>query len=222
MGGLRLLDLFCGAGGCAGGCAVGYHRAGFAEVVGVDIAPQPNYPFTFVLGDALEYVSKHGHTFDMIHASPPCQAYSITCHIHGKSKSYPDLIGATRAALRATGKPYVIENVPGSPLVNPVKLRGDMFGLRVLRERWFETNPWLLSPPMPPRPKDAYTNVSRGYSSFSAGATYICVAGHNFSRADGAKAMAIDWMQARDELAQAIPPAYTEYIGKQMIRVIAE
>jgi DNA (cytosine-5)-methyltransferase 1 len=109
---------------------MGYSLAGF-NVVGVDIKPQPRYPFEFHQADAIEYVQAHGREFDAIHASPPCQAYSMTQRIAGKT--HPDLVGATRAALQATGKPYVIENVPGAPLVDPVLLVGSMFGLRTMR-----------------------------------------------------------------------------------------
>jgi DNA (cytosine-5)-methyltransferase 1 len=106
---MRLLDLFCGA----GGAAMGYYRAEFDEIVGVDIVPQKQYPFEFVLGDALEYVAQHGHKYDLIVAGPPCQLYSITFSL--SNGNYPDLIGPTREALKATGKPYIIENVPGAP-----------------------------------------------------------------------------------------------------------
>ena len=119
---MRLLDLFC----CAGGAGAGYAAAGF-EVVGVDIDPQPRYPFEFVQGDALEYVAEHGHKFDVIHASPPCQAFSRTKTLH--TNEHPDLIEPTRAALRATGKPYVIENVVGAPLLDPIKLDGRHFAM---------------------------------------------------------------------------------------------
>lgn len=110
----RLLDLFCGA----GGCAVGYSRAGF-EVVGVDSAPMSRFPFEFHQADALEYLAEHGHEFDAIHASPPCQAYSTLRHMP-HAKKHPDLVAVTRAALLAANKPYVIENVPGAPLIRPL------------------------------------------------------------------------------------------------------
>lgn len=103
------MDLFCGA----GGCSMGYHRAGF-EVVGVDLHPQKRYPFEFHQADAIKFCREHGHEFDAIHASPPCQAHSALRALQ-KGKVYPDLIPATRAAVAATGKPYVIENVPGAP-----------------------------------------------------------------------------------------------------------
>jgi DNA (cytosine-5)-methyltransferase 1 len=210
----RLLDLFC----CAGGAAMGYYRAGF-DVVGVDIAPQPRYPFAFVQGDALEYVAKHGHEYSCIHASPPCQGYSVTQSIHGNE--YPLMIEDVRAALQATGKPYVIENVMGAPLINPIVLCGVMFGLKVYRHRQFETNPFMLAPPHPSHPIGATTNSAGAYSSFTNGATHISVAGHNFRRQDAEIAMGIDWM-SKHELAQAIPPAYTAWLGAYLLQAITE
>lgn len=209
---MRLLDLFCGA----GGCAVGYHRAGFSEIVGVDIRPQPRYPFTFVQGDALEYLREHGREFDAIHASPPCQRYSICRHVHGNGDEHPDMVNATREGLQASGRPWVIENVPGAPLVGwPIELCGLMFGLRVLRHRLFESSVMLLQPTHPRHPKGNLTNSTRGYSTGSTG--FVCVAGHNFAREAAAAAMGIDWMKNRRELAQAIPPAYTEFVGRQLM-----
>jgi DNA (cytosine-5)-methyltransferase 1 len=131
---VKLLDTYCGA----GGCAVGYHRAGF-EVVGVDINPQPRFPFEFHQGDAIEYIREHGHEFDVIHASPPCQRFSEATPMERRDK-HPDLIAPTREAMQATGKPYVIENVENAraELANPVKLCGTMFGLPIWRHRYFE------------------------------------------------------------------------------------
>jgi DNA (cytosine-5)-methyltransferase 1 len=212
---VKLLDLFC----CAGGAAMGYYRAGFTEIVGVDIKPQPRYPFKFVQGDALEYLAKHGQEFDLIHASPPCQAYSTTKSLH--KKTHPELIEPTRELLKATGKPYVIENVEGAPLVNPLMLCGTMFpGLRVYRHRLFECNPPIWFPPIAcnhsfsmPAPKGEYHTLEK-YE-------FITCVGHNFQAEAGRIAMQIDWM-TRDELAQAIPPAYTKWIGKQMIELIRQ
>ena len=213
---MKLLDLFCGA----GGTAVGFNRAGFDRIVGIDIAPQPHYPFEFVRGNALEYLVKYGCEFDLIAAAPPCQYYSIAQYIHGNGDEYPKLIEPLRALLLEIGKPYVIENVPGAPLVNPVMLCGLMFGLKVFRHRLFECSPWVFSPGHLKHPKGSVTNSFRGYSSFVNGATHISVAGHNFNREDGARAMDIDWHMTRAELSQAIPPAYTEYIGRQMLPVL--
>ena len=210
---MRLLDLFCGA----GGAAKGYHDAGFDDIVGVDIKPQKRYPFTFVLGDALEYVELHGHEFDLIHASPPCQEYSVTKSIHGNS--YPDLVEMTRTALIKTGKPYVIENVPGAPLINPLVLCGSMFPeLRVYRHRLFECNPPIWFPPGQCNHKFSMPKSKGEYHTLDKQDFITCV-GHNFQAKSGRLAMDISWM-TRDELAQAIPPAYTEFIGTQMISAI--
>ena len=122
---MRLLDLFCGA----GGSAVGYHRAGFTEIVGVDNRPMPRYPFHFVLGDALDYVREHGYEFDAIHASPPCQAYSQISAVHGVTGRHPDLVDATRVALATVSAPWVIENVVNSPVRKMLLLCGSAFGL---------------------------------------------------------------------------------------------
>jgi len=214
---VRLLDLFCGA----GGASMGYHRAGFS-VVGVDIRPQPRYPFEFVRADALEFVRTHGHEFDVIHASPPCQLFSrlraLTVAL-GTAREYPDLLDETRRALRALGKPYVIENVPGALLENPVMLCGLMFGLRVFRHRMFEIWPWpdlfFLVPPHPRHPRGATTNAYSGMSGFRHGATHICVTGRNFVVPDARLAMEIEWMTG-DELREAIPPAYTEFVGSKI------
>ena len=217
MGRPRLLDLFCGA----GGCAVGYSRAGF-DVVGVDIAAQPRYPFEFHQGDALEFLAAHGHEVDAIHASPPCQKYSITANIakarkQPKRRAHSDLVEPTRQLLERTRLPWVIENVIGAPLHRPIILCGLMFGLRVLRHRVFESSELLLGPAHPRHPKGNLTNSNCGYSTGSH--DFVSVAGHNFVREAGAAAMRIDWMKTREEVAQAIPPAYAEYVGKQLIRV---
>ena len=214
---MKLLDLFCGA----GGAAMGYHHAGFTDIVGVDINPQPRYPFTFVQGDALEYLAKHGHEFDVIHASPPCQRYSVLKNIGTYDPDdYPDLILETRSMLIATDKSYVIENVPSSPMINPLVLCGSMFGLPLIRHRLFETNPEIYFAPAPHSCRILYTNSKSDYSAFDKGATAITVAGNNYPLTDGKIAMGIDWMVNRKELSEAIPPAYTEYIGNKLIEKI--
>ena len=142
---MRLLYLFCGA----GGAGMGYHRAGF-EVTGVDIAPQPRYPFKFIQSDALEYLAAHGAEYDVIHASPPCQGYSRLRHLPWlKDRVYPMLIDKTRELLDKTGKPWIIENVEDSPLVG-ITLCGLMFGLNVYRHRKFEMSTFMLQPPHQP------------------------------------------------------------------------
>ena len=199
---------------------MGYHWAGF-DVLGVDINPQPSYPFEFVQADALDYLAEHGGEYDVIHASPPCQAYSgLRSLVESRwgKKDYPDLVEPTRKLLKRSGKIYVIENVPGAPLINPIMLCGEMFGLKTFRHRLFETNVFFLSPPHPRHPRNSTTNSYAGYSSFARGATHISPTGNNFSMADARVAMGIDWMRTRREISQAIPPAYTEWIGRQLLR----
>jgi DNA (cytosine-5)-methyltransferase 1 len=214
----RLLDLFCGA----GGAAVGYHRAGF-EVVGVDINPQPHYPFEFHQGDAMTWPLDG---FDAIHASPPCQFASAASHVWNGRRArpeerHPNLIPQTRARLRATGLPWVIENVPRAErwLLNPLMLCGSMFDTRVYRHRLFECNPAIYFPPMMCNHSFAMPASKGAYHVLDDDHPFITAVGHNFSAESGRRAMLIDWM-TRDEMAQAIPPAYTEWIGAQLLRAI--
>lgn len=205
---------------------MGYHRAGFDEIVGVDIKFQQRYPFEFVQGDALEYAEKYGKEFDMVVSSPPCQLYSVTRSLsHG---NYRDLVGPTRKVLQTTGKPYIIENVLGSPLINPLKLCGTMFpGLRVIRHRLFECSPVIWWPPTQCQHIGKASSSGRGISKKNLGETkptlenfdYITVAGNDYIVADGRIAMGIDWMTGK-ELSQAIPPPYTEWLGKEMLKWI--
>lgn len=208
---LRLLDTFCGA----GGCTKGYQRAGF-YVVGVDIKPQPHYcGDEFVQADALDFIREHGHEYDVIHASPPCQEYSGTKSWHPDSK-HPDLVRQTRIAMLDIGKPYIIENVVGAPLENPIKLCGTMFDLYVIRHRLFETNPLILFPP-------GYCNhrlpVVQCGKRPVRWEQYHSVVGHFSDVEYGRLAMGIDWMTGA-ELSQAIPPAYTEWIGKKLLEML--
>lgn len=206
---LRLLDLYCGA----GGAAKGYADAGF-EVTGVDLAPQPNYPYAFIQADALDYLAEHGEEFDAIHASPPCQAFTAYRRKgHGVGDGYADLIAATRNALRAVGRPYVIENVPGAPLENPVQLCGSSFGLDVRRHRSFEASVSLRVPPcdhgwQTPRFPAATNRAPNSRRTVEVGVWRIPLEVQR-------KAMGIDWME-RHELSQAIPPAYTAHVGHQL------
>lgn len=158
----RLLDAFCGA----GGAGMGYHRAGF-EVTGVDIQPQKRYPFRFIQGNALEYIYKHGHEYDAIHTSPPCQTHTNLNNIKkikaSTEANYLDLVPQTRALLEMIGKPYVIENVVGAPLLNPMMLCGSMFGLKVYRHRLFESSVLLFAPPHYPH-RDKTPSSGRGPS----------------------------------------------------------
>lgn len=208
---MRLLDLFSGA----GGAAMGYYRAGFTDIVGVDIKPQPRYPFTFIQSDALEYLAAHGHEFDAIHVSPPCQAYS-TMSVCNPGRTYPDLIGDTRELLKLNGSPYVIENVNGAPLLHSIRLCGLMFGLKVYRHRYFESNIGMLSPGHPAH-RESIPRAGRGASSTG----FISVAGHLSDVKAARIAMGIDWMGG-NELSLAIPPAYTEFIGKQLLAAIQQ
>ncbi len=196
---------------------MGYHRAGF-DVVGVDVNPQPNYPFEFIQADAMTFPLDG---FDVIHASPPCQRFTALRSPSFDPESYPDLIEPARERLKEAGLPYVIENVPGCPLIRPFLLCGATMRLRLKRHRLFESNLRLQG------------NVCCCYP----GRDIITVAGTggcrkirrindkggacNYPRnlADARDAMGIEWM-TRKELSQAIPPAYTEFIGRQIITSI--
>jgi DNA (cytosine-5)-methyltransferase 1 len=188
----RLLDLFCGA----GGAAMGYHRAGF-EVVGVDKDLMPKYPFEFHQADALHFLAEHWRDFDVIHASPPCQTFARVTAWRGDRASHPDLLGATRGLLHLTGLPHVIENVPEAPLRRDALLCGSQFGLRVKRHRVFESNVSLFALLPECRHVDLLPFMHKGERAF-------------------ADAMGCTWMSNR-EARQAIPPAYTEFLGAQLL-----
>ncbi len=200
----RVLDAFC----CAGGCSYGFHLAGF-EVVGVDNVPQPRYPFEFHLGDAIEFVGRYGRDFDLIAGSPPCQLWSP---ITPQPEKHHDLITPFRKAIERLDKPYVIENVPGAPLRSPVMLCGTMFGLMVIRHRIFEANPSIL---LPPGSCNHLRPVVKTGRRPDRQKHYHSIVGH-FSDVEWAREiMGCPWMIQKD-LAQAIPPAYTEWIGGKM------
>jgi DNA (cytosine-5)-methyltransferase 1 len=204
----RLLDLFC----CAGGAAMGYHRAGF-DVTGVDINPQPRYPFTFVQADALEYLAAHGHEYNAWHGSPPCHDHSILSNAVGLDGT-GWLLAATREgfASHPAHRPWVIENVPGAPMRSDFRLCGCMFGLPGLRrERWFETS-WRAFALRPPCHHTGRAVTVSGHGA--QGREYAN--GTPTVHADHCRAMGIDWM-TRDELSQAIPPAYTEVVGSHLL-----
>ena len=210
----RLLDLFC----CAGGAGVGYARAGF-EVVGVDNKRQPNYPLPFIQADALNLDPEFIATFDAIHASPPCQSYSDLAKRNGNAHEWPRLVEPVREMLIASGLPYVIENVDGAPLLNPVVLCGTMFkGLRVLRHRLFEANFLIMVPPHGKHPKvHTFDKRKSHYGKTNDMFDFVQVTGGgNCSIAAAKDAMGIDWM-TKNELNEAIPPAYTQFIGKQLL-----
>lgn len=223
----RLLDLFCGA----GGAAHGYWLAGF-DVVGVDIKPQPNYPFRFAQADAIDWLHdvllcqrtglKDMRGFpiaeiDAIHASPPCQA-STAYKRTGLVGDYPDLIGTVSEYLEATGLPYVIENVEGAPLLNPVTICGTMFDppMEVQRHRLFETN-WDLEPPQwPCRHKLNGPRFPASTNRHVGSRRTLAIGQWNTPLERQKQAMGIGWDVTLEELSEAIPPAYTEFIGLQL------
>lgn len=212
---LRLLDLFC----CAGGAAMGYHRAGF-EVVGVDLNPQPNFPFQFIRADALALDMDFLKSFDVIHASPPCQSYSTLAKRNGNGHKWPRLVEPVRDMLVASGKPYIIENVEGAPLIDPAVLCGTMFpGLRVIRHRLFESNFPIYPPLHPPHPLvHTFDKRKAHYGKLNQDTSFVQVTGGgNCSVANARDAMGIEWM-TKNELNEAIPPAYTEFIGRELLR----
>lgn len=213
-----LLDLFS----CAGGAAMGYHLAGF-EVIGVDKDEQPRYPFEHHVADALEVLDElaetgavFGREIDVVHTSPPCQLFTAygRSDTTGWRKNYVNLIEPTRDRLIRTGLPYIIENVPPAPLIDPVQLCGSSFHLDVRRHRLFESNVPLMEIPcdhswQKPRfaPASNRTNLRR---TVEVGVWRIPLDVQK-------KAMGIDWMELT-ELSEAIPPAYTEHIGRQLIQ----
>lgn len=194
----KMLDLCCKA----GGCSMGYYMAGF-EVVGVDIEFQPRYPFRFIQSDMFDIDLSE---YDFIHASPPCQGYSITRHLH-KEKAHDLLVDRVRTFLKASGKPYVIENVVGAPLINPISLNGYMFGLQVKRTRLFESNVPLYLP-------------TRYYLGGIIPEKVYDVTGNSGGTIEEwREAMGINWM-VKKEITQAIPPLYTEWIGTQLMNYL--
>lgn len=230
----RLLDLFC----CAGGAGVGYSRAGF-DVFAVDIDAQPNYPFAFHQGDAMvalrallaggfiAFTHRDGRVerlrlsdFSAIHASPPCQGYTALKAVHGNE--WPLLIEPVRELLDQTELPYVIENVQGAPLRRDLTLCGEMFGLAVLRHRFFELGGWVTDKPahIPHRGRVAGWRHGEYFDG-----PYFAVYGNGGGKGSVAQwqaAMGIDWTSDRHELAEAIPPAYTEFIGDRLYAEISE
>lgn len=192
---------------------MGYSLAGY-DITGVDKYPMKNYPFRFIQADALEVLNDLNfcRSFDIIHASPVCKWYSAITKTAGAVESHADDILEVRKKLIAVGRPYVIENVPGSPLKNYVVLCGTMFGLNVIRHRLFECSPEIY---FPPAACNHHKRVVLHGRRPDRTRNFAAVTGH-FSDVDFAKeSMGIDWM-GQSGLAQAIPPAYTEWIGSQM------
>ena len=217
-----LLDLFC----CAGGAGMGYHRAGF-DVVGFDLAPQPNYPFEFIQADALEVLHElatqgtwfRGRRVAAVHTSPPCQASCtlIKGNQRATADKHIDLIPQTRELLARTGLPTVIENVQGAKVRRDLTLCGEMFGLGVIRHRYFECTFPVEQPQHIP-----HRGRVRGWrhGQYFDG-PYVAVYGDGGGKGsveEWQAAMGIDWTDVRHEIAEAIPPAYTEHVGKQLIR----
>jgi DNA (cytosine-5)-methyltransferase 1 len=206
---MKLLDLFCGV----GGASAGYTAAGF-DVTGIDLKHGKRYPYTYIKGNVSDYLNnQYLQQFDVIHASPPCQTHSITQHLRnaqGKSTSKIDMIPEVRAALIASGVPYIIENVPGSPLINPVQLCGSSFNLKVRRHRLFESNIKLKGSICNHKAQGKPVGV---YGSLN---DEIPGGGHTAKTLQQARsAMGIEWA-LWGELVEAIPPVYTEYLGKQI------
>ena len=226
-----LIDLFCGA----GGCSKGYKDAGFDHIIGVDLYPQQNYPYEFVQMDAFKFLETYPiDTISAIHASPPCQEYSSSRHLRNYfkniNKNYTanyqkKLIEKTREVLALTEKPYIIENVPNAPLINPLILYNSMFDLPIRRHRLFETNFPVIAPGKCQHPAGFYNVVGgkvRGYGDFASKQTYVDK-NHRTRRREGSyplktgrEAMQISWMNI-EELSEAIPPAYTQWIGVQLL-----
>lgn len=201
---MKLLDLFCGA----GGAAAGYALAGW-HVTGVDLRPQHRYPLMdLIQGDALAVLDDLAfcRTFDAIHASPPCQRYSVATPADRRHR-HPDLVATVRVALDRTGVPYVIENVPGAPLRPDVILCGSMFGLDVQRHRLFESNTGIRTPLECRHTGDALSVYGHAPQRWRGG-TRTPV-----SFAEAGAAMGVEWMSSA-EIVQAIPPVYTEHLGR--------
>jgi DNA (cytosine-5)-methyltransferase 1 len=220
-----LLDLFCGA----GGCSEGYSRAGF-HVHGVDHVEQRNYRFGFFKADALDFLRNlpPSHKFDVIHASPPCQRFSKARHTPGsRGREYPDLLSETLHLLQNQDRPWVVENVPGAPLPCPITLCGTMFGLPVRRHRLFSSSVFLMMPAVDCNHQDGDLTIFGHCVQVcgSRGAAYVAGSGRTHYRPlrvdtdQGRLAMDCNWMN-RAELSQAIPPVFTEFIGRQLLRAI--
>jgi len=200
---MKILDLYCGA----GGAATGLKNAGLTDITGIDKEDQPDYPFNFIKGDVLELTTEFLQKFDFIWASPPCQLYSFGSIKHIRcGKVYPDLVDPTRQLLLKSRKPWVIENVPRAPIRRDLMLCGEMFKIRVIRHRHFEIEGFKV--PQPKHIKHAGT-VKEKY--------YITCAGHGGNGSNKLSvwqdAMEIHWTKNKHSIAEAVPPKYSEYIG---------
>jgi DNA (cytosine-5)-methyltransferase 1 len=205
--GLTVLDVYC----CQGGASMGYYLAGY-DVVGVDRDDQPRYPFPFIQGDAIEYILAHGHEYDLIAGSPPCQRYTRAQQIRGRE--HPDLIEPTRKAIQTVGRPYIMENVEGAPLLDSVLLCGTMFGLRTYRHRQFESS-LPLGTKLHPRHLAPVAKMGRAVRP----GEFMHIVG-NFTGVDLAREiMGMPWA-SRDGLREAIPPVYAQFLGEQAAELI--
>ena len=209
----RLLDLFCGA----GGSAYGYAQAGFDDIVGVDIASQPDYPYEFVQMDAITFAMRYARSFDAVHASPPCQSQSALTKGTNFGRTYPNYIPQTRAVLSRLRVPTVIENVAGAEIRRDLMLCGEMFDLSVLRHRYFEIENFTVPKPNHPR----HRGRTRGWrhGQYFDG-PYLAVYGDGGGKgtvSEWQRAMNIFWTSNRVSIAEAIPPAYTQFVGSHMI-----
>lgn len=217
---MKLLDLFCGE----GGAACGYYRAGFDDITGIDIKPMRRYPFKFVQANAILYLaaliaSGKIEEYDLIHASPPCQAYSVTKSM-AKSE-YPKLVEIVRELLVQSGRPYVIENVPGAPLKNHVMLCGTMFDLRVIRHRLFETWPTIAISPAVCAHVGEASGVTHGTKKTLDNFAYLTITGHDMIVPEARKATGMHH-GSQYGLSQCVPPAYTEWIGRTLTNICNE
>lgn len=195
---MKILDLFCGGGGASVGMAK------YGDITGIDMEPQPEYPFKFIRGDALGFDIDFYRQFDIIWSSPPCQAYSVACaNARKQGKEYPDLIEATRDLLLKVNKPFVIENVPGSPLITGLLLCGSMFNLNIVRHRFFEIGGFYTKQPDHARHNEDFITVVGSGGSDSV--------------LDWQRALNVFHIKSRYSLAQAVPPAYSDYILKQFL-----
>jgi DNA (cytosine-5)-methyltransferase 1 len=216
----KLLDLFC----CDGGCSMGYYDAGF-DVTGVDIVPRLSYPFEFIQADAIEVLADHTFLdgFDVVHASPPCQRYSVAASAWGNADTHPDLVPPTRDLLRAWGGHYLIENVPTAPMIDPVLICGWAMGLKhIKRHRLFETDMPLMSPGCLCPVGDSvsvfgHSGEDRRKSTLAANGG---LRGH-VPLAEVRELMGVPWIANRDAVSESIPPAYTQYLGEQVIDHLA-
>lgn len=222
----RLLDLFS----CAGGAAVGYHRAGF-DVVGVDLNRQRHYPFEHHVADAFDYLAAHHAEFDVVHASPPCQGFTVAQNIAGNASAHLDLLTPIRAALLELGMPYIIENVPGAPMHDYMTLCGSEFGLvapdtdgellQLRRHRQFESSVFLMGAGGCRHLPGVQTGSVMGHGG-GWPASYKARLGGGYTphRKVCATLMGIDWKMTAREQSESIPPAYTEFLGRQLLEAL--